>query len=120
VLELEPCPDILASVGSRVGRPFCVGFAAETDELEAHARAKLHAKGADLIAANWVGPAAAETAGAFGADVNALRLFWQDGGLELPVTTKEKLARQLVAVIAERYHRPRPAGRHHNVVTLKS
>jgi len=119
VLELEPCPDILTSVGARPGRPFCVGFAAETDELEAHARTKLYAKGADLIAANWVGPAAAETDGAFGADVNALRLFWEDGGLELPVTTKEKLARQLVAVIAERHRRPRTARARRNVVTLK-
>jgi len=119
LLELEPCPDILATVGARPKRPFCVGFAAETDELEANARAKLHAKGADLIAANWVGPAAVETDGGFGADVNALRLFWADGGLELPVTTKDKLARQLVAVIAERCRYPRAGTHNHNVVTLK-
>ncbi len=119
LLELEPCPDILATVGARPKRPFCVGFAAETDELEANARAKLYAKGADLIAANWVGPAAVQTDGGFGADVNALRLFWADGGLELPVTTKDKLARQLVAVIAERCRHPRAGIHNDNVVTLK-
>ena len=54
-----------------------------------------------MIAANWVGPAATETEGAFGSDTNALRLFWKDGNAELPVASKGKLARQLILQIAQ-------------------
>ncbi len=100
-LELEPTPDILAEVKARYPRLFCVGFAAETEALEAYAREKLKRKGVEMIAANWVGPAATETAGAFGSDTNALQLFWKDGTAELPVASKDKLARQLVLQIAQ-------------------
>jgi phosphopantothenoylcysteine decarboxylase/phosphopantothenate--cysteine ligase len=54
VLELIPTPDILRELGARKGPRFLVGFAAETHELQAHARAKLAAKGVDLIVANDV------------------------------------------------------------------
>jgi len=100
-LELEPTPDILAEVKARFPRLFCVGFAAETDALEEYAQEKLQRKGVEMIAANWVGPAASETEGAFGSDNNALRLFWKDGGAELPVASKDKLARQLILQIAQ-------------------
>ncbi len=100
-LQLEPTPDILAEVKARFPRLFCVGFAAETEALEEYAQDKLQRKGVQMIAANWVGPAASETEGAFGSDTNALRLFWQDGSAELPVTTKDKLARQLILQIAQ-------------------
>lgn len=101
-LELERTPDILAEVTSRRGEIFSVGFAAETEDLERHARGKLSAKGLDLIAANWVGPAAVDTAGTFGSETNALKLYWRGGEAELPLATKDQLARQLVAIIAER------------------
>ena len=100
MLELEPTPDILAEVKARYPRLFCVGFAAETEALEDYAKDKLHRKGIEMIAANWVGPAASETRGGFGSDTNALRLFWQDGSAELPVASKDKLARQLILQIA--------------------
>ena len=100
-LELEPTPDILAEVKARFPRLFCVGFAAETESLDEYAQDKLHRKGIEMIAANWVGPAATETGGAFGSDTNALRLFWKDGSAELPLAAKDKLARQLILQIAQ-------------------
>lgn len=101
-LEFERTPDILAEVKARRSGIFTVGFAAETEELEANARSKLRRKGLDLIAANWVGPSAPDTDGTFGSDTNALTLFWPGGELALPLATKPQLARQLVAIIAER------------------
>ena len=96
-LQLERTPDILADVAALVPRPFCVGFAAETDDLELHARAKLRDKGIDLVAANRVGAGLG-----FDRDDNALALFWADGGRDLGHASKAQLARELVAAIAER------------------
>lgn len=96
-LELVENPDILRELAALRPRPFLVGFAAETDNLEAHARAKLAAKGVDLIAANAVGAGVGiETAD------NALSVFWAGGARALPRADKRVLARQLVALIAER------------------
>lgn len=95
-LELEPTEDILAEIKARHPDLFCVGFAAETRDLETFAREKLRRKGVDMIAANWVGPAAADTHGAFGSETNALLLCWDGGGAELPVAAKSRLARQLL------------------------
>ncbi|MDH5361268.1 MAG: bifunctional phosphopantothenoylcysteine decarboxylase/phosphopantothenate--cysteine ligase CoaBC [Gammaproteobacteria bacterium] len=100
-LELVKNPDILATVSSMTeSRPFCVGFAAETDELIAHAQQKLQNKGLDMIAANRVG----EGLG-FNSDDNALQVLWADGGHELPMMSKDKLARELIKLIAEHYSR---------------
>jgi len=96
-LELARTPDILAEVAASTPRPFCVGFAAETEALEAHARAKLRDKRLDLVAANLVGQGQA-----FDRDDNALSLYWTGGGQELPLAPKPALARALIAVIAER------------------
>jgi len=101
MLTLVRNPDILANVKRRYPAVFCVGFAAETDNLEHHARSKLHEKGVDMIAANWVGISAGE--GGFNSDENALRLVWREGELELPLTPKTKLARELIGHIAQRY-----------------
>ena len=106
-VELEPTPDILAEVKARHPGLFCVGFAAETDDLEAHAREKLQRKAVDMIAANWVGVAAAETEGTFGSDNNALRLFWHNGEAELTVAAKSKLARQLLEHVTHCYEASR-------------
>lgn len=95
-LALEPTPDILASVAALTNPPFTVGFAAETDDLEAHAQAKRAAKQLSMIAANWVG----RPGTGFDSDENALTLFWEGGSAQLPQTSKEKLARQLIAIIA--------------------
>ena len=100
-LPLERTPDILAGVAASMPRPFCVGFAAETDDLELHARGKLCDKQLDMVAANRVGQGQA-----FDRDDNALSVYWseggRDGGQELPLAPKPALARALIALIAER------------------
>ena len=97
VLELEPTADILAEVGRRRPRPFLVGFAAETEDLEARARAKLRAKGADLMVANRIGPGEG-----FGDRDTVLELVAAGGCVRLGPGAKPELARQLVARLAER------------------
>ncbi|MGE0082612.1 MAG: bifunctional phosphopantothenoylcysteine decarboxylase/phosphopantothenate--cysteine ligase CoaBC [Thiohalomonadaceae bacterium] len=104
-LELVRNPDILASVAARPDRPFTVGFAAETTEVEAHARDKLARKKLDLIAANDVSPG---TPGGFDSPVNALRVFWDGGEAALPLQDKGRLARQLMDIIIEHYRSRRP------------
>ena len=96
-LSLVQNPDILAEVAALPQRPFVVGFAAETENVETYARAKLDAKRLDLIAANQVGA----DLGFESAD-NALLLLWPGGREELPRADKRALARQVVARIAER------------------
>lgn len=103
MLQLQRTPDILATIKRENPWLFSVGFAAETEDLDKHARLKLKNKGVEMIAANWVGHAAHETNGAFGSDSNALKLFWQGGELELGVSSKTRLARELVALIATQY-----------------
>jgi phosphopantothenoylcysteine decarboxylase/phosphopantothenate--cysteine ligase len=104
-IRLVRNPDILATVSALQPRPFCVGFAAETERLAEHARAKLQAKGLDMIAANWVGPKA--EGGGFDSDLNALQVFWADGAVELPQAPKQQLAHQLLQLISNRYHESR-------------
>jgi len=93
-LQLAPNPDILGEVAAIPKGPFCVGFAAETEDLEANAELKRKKKGIPLLAANL----AHET---FGKDTNALTLFDADGMYPLPPAPKIVLARQLVAHIAK-------------------
>lgn len=92
-LELQPNPDILGSVAARKRPPFCVGFAAETENLDAYAEAKRKRKKIPLLAANLAQHA-------FGADDNQLILFDDQGRHELARAPKIALARQLVAHIA--------------------
>jgi phosphopantothenoylcysteine decarboxylase/phosphopantothenate--cysteine ligase len=96
-LHLEKSADILASVAALERRPFVVGFAAETTNVEAHAMAKLERKKLDLIAANEVG---AERA--FDREDNALLLLWPGGRRELSLKSKTDLAREFIAFIASR------------------
>ncbi|KPZ69561.1 MULTISPECIES: bifunctional phosphopantothenoylcysteine decarboxylase/phosphopantothenate--cysteine ligase CoaBC [Shewanella] len=95
-LEMIRNPDILANVAALKNRPFTVGFAAETDNVEEYARGKLERKKLDLIAANDVSIAGL----GFNADANALHVFWQDGSQQLPATDKLTLAKQLLTLIA--------------------
>jgi len=92
-------PDILAEVAALAAGPFTVGFAAETENLEAYARAKLEAKGIDMIAANRVGAGEG-----FERDDNALTVLWADGSRDLGRADKRVLARELVKLIVERLH----------------
>lgn len=101
-LALVRNPDILAEVAARSPRPFVVGFAAETENLESHARDKLRRKGLDMIAANWVG----RPGSGFDAPDNALEVYWEDGGRELPAGPKSELATRLLELVAERYAGP--------------
>ena len=97
-LTLEPAPDVLGWVAGLPRRPFLVGFAAETEELEANARHKLERKGLDLIAANRVGVPGS----GFDADENELDVYWEGGARRLGRAPKTVLGRELVALIGER------------------
>jgi phosphopantothenoylcysteine decarboxylase/phosphopantothenate--cysteine ligase len=96
-LELVRNPDVLASVAAHAPAPFTVGFAAETDNLETNARAKLEAKRLDMVAANRADDA-------IGGGDNALLIVEHSGVTELPQQPKERLARALIQLIADRYH----------------
>ncbi len=95
-------PDILADAAAtelaRSGKLFCVGFAAESHDVLAHAQAKLVRKKVPLI----VGNIGSET---FGADDNALLLVDAQGADEWPRAPKTELAQRLVAEIAKRIQR---------------
>ena len=103
-LVLTQNPDILADVSNLERRPFLVGFAAETENLEAYARAKLERKRLDLVAANKVGNGLG-----FETDENAITLISADGAEQLPTAPKGELARDLVGRIAARYRAARQA-----------
>ncbi len=96
-LDLEPAPDIVKSVADMAKRPFVVGFAAETDDVEDNARAKLKRKKLDMIAANQVGDGIA-----FDCEDNALTVLWPGGKIDVARGPKLDVARALIALIAER------------------
>jgi phosphopantothenoylcysteine decarboxylase/phosphopantothenate--cysteine ligase len=98
-LTLERSPDILAMVARLQPKPFCVGFAAETQNLRDHALQKLHNKNLDMVAANWVNQADI----GFDSLNNALQVFWRGGEQILPKTDKLTLARQLLTLVKQRY-----------------
>jgi len=93
--ELTENPDILAAVAALPKPPLCIGFAAESEKLAEHARAKLVRKKAQMIVGN-IGPAT------FGRDDNALLLVDANGEREIPRNDKLSLARELVREIARK------------------
>ena len=97
-LKLVRNPDILSEVSLSPDRPFCVGFAAETNNVEAYADAKRRAKGLDMIAANQVGASQG-----FETDENALLVLWEGGRQVFPMQPKPVLAGQLASLIADRF-----------------
>jgi len=99
MLSLVPNEDILAAVSALETRPFCVGFAAETRNLEKYALAKLDAKHLDMIAANLV----ADGSGGFETDINRLEVFWPGGERSIAQASKQEVAKQLIELIGERY-----------------
>jgi phosphopantothenoylcysteine decarboxylase/phosphopantothenate--cysteine ligase len=105
-LQLTRNPDILAEVAAMPDAPFTVGFAAETQDTVNNARHKLQAKNINMIAANTVGKRQG-----FDRDDNALHVIWAQGEQSLALTGKAKLARQLVALIAEQYDKQTRQGR---------
>ncbi|OWY26536.1 bifunctional phosphopantothenoylcysteine decarboxylase/phosphopantothenate--cysteine ligase CoaBC [Herbaspirillum robiniae] len=94
-LEFAQNPDILAGVAALPQRPYCVGFAAESENLEQYGAAKRVKKNIPLL----VGNIGHQT---FGRDDNSLTLFDEQGHTSLPRADKQTLARQLVREIARR------------------
>ncbi|WP_035051889.1 bifunctional phosphopantothenoylcysteine decarboxylase/phosphopantothenate--cysteine ligase CoaBC [Andreprevotia chitinilytica] len=95
-LELAPNPDILARVATRDKPPFCVGFAAESENLLEYAEAKRKRKHLPLLAANLV-------QNAIGADDNEVILLDDSGETRLPHGPKLDVARKLIAHVAQLY-----------------
>ncbi|MBN6081947.1 bifunctional phosphopantothenoylcysteine decarboxylase/phosphopantothenate--cysteine ligase CoaBC [Aggregatibacter actinomycetemcomitans] len=100
-LKLIKNPDIITDVAHLAeNRPFVVGFAAETQHVTDYAKDKLQRKNLDMICANDVSGGQV-----FGADQNALQLFWKNGEKALPLADKNTLAEMLVDEIITRYGR---------------
>jgi phosphopantothenoylcysteine decarboxylase/phosphopantothenate--cysteine ligase len=94
-LRFEENPDILARVAALETKPYCVGFAAESEQLLRYGEEKRKRKGVPLLVGN-IGPQT------FGKDENELVLFDEQGQTHLPRAEKQDLARQLIAEIARR------------------
>lgn len=100
-LALVANPDILTTVAKQQNRPFCVGFAAETEQLESQAAKKLIEKNIDLIAVNDV--SASDTG--FDVDTNALTVLSRDSQTyRISKASKESVAIELLRIISECYH----------------
>ena len=93
VIELVENPDILAGVAALAGGPFCVGFAAESRNLEQYAEQKRRRKNIPLIVGNLVQEG-------FGGEDNRIVLFDEQGAHPLPPASKPALARQLIEHLA--------------------
>ncbi|MEP6807186.1 MAG: bifunctional phosphopantothenoylcysteine decarboxylase/phosphopantothenate--cysteine ligase CoaBC [Chloroflexota bacterium] len=109
-IDLVPNPDIIAEVGEMAEgtRPFLIGFAAESDDLEANARSKLRDKGLDLIVGNRVGG----PFDAIGSDENKVTVFGAEGELsDWPMLPKRQVAERLWDLIVDRYRKAHPAER---------
>lgn len=101
-LEFEPNPDILAEVASLPSGPWCVGFAAETENLEEHGQAKRRRKGVPLLVGNLAQRA-------MNADDTELMLFDETGSQSMAPADKLVAARRLIEQIARRLPSPRPS-----------
>ena len=112
-VEMVRNPDIIAEVAKLKSKPFVVGFAAETRELEKYALQKLERKRLDMIAGNDV----SDTNIGFDSPENALEVFWAGGHCSLERDTKTKIARRLIGLIAERYAN---TDKRSNVTVLKN
>ena len=98
-LELVKNPDIVADVACLDEKPFMVGFAAETQNVEHYARGKLIRKNLDLIAANDV----AKSGQGFNSDDNALTVFSANDKTEIALANKHVIAKKLVSLINQHY-----------------
>lgn len=99
IITMVKNPDIVASVAAMTEqRPFTVGFAAETQDVEKYARGKLERKNLDMICANDV----SIQGQGFNSDNNALHLYWKGGDKALPLTAKSELGKAIMLEIVER------------------
>jgi len=95
-------PDIVANVAALAkDRPYVVGFAAETQEVESYAKGKLQRKNLDMICANDVSIAGQ----GFNSDQNALKVYWKDGSEDLPLTNKSELGALLLTLIEKQLNK---------------
>jgi phosphopantothenoylcysteine decarboxylase/phosphopantothenate--cysteine ligase len=97
-IDLVRSPDVLASVAELKDGPFTVGFAAETEKLREYAMQKLERKKLDMIVANKVGPGVG-----FDCNDNAAEVYWKNGERSFPLSSKARLAADLIGLIADRY-----------------
>ncbi|MCL4106039.1 UNVERIFIED_CONTAM: hypothetical protein GTU68_058345 [Idotea baltica] len=95
-LALVRNPDIVATIASSANRPFTVGFAAETRDVEAYAREKMEKKGLDMIVANDV----SQRDIGFNSDDNEVSVIWPTGEKSLPLSGKATIAKQIINLIA--------------------
>ncbi|MGV1764005.1 bifunctional phosphopantothenoylcysteine decarboxylase/phosphopantothenate--cysteine ligase CoaBC [Rhizobium rhizogenes] len=99
-LALTENPDILKTVGHHTQRPkLVIGFAAETQDVESNAKAKLERKGADIIVANDVSP----STGIMGGTRNRVKIVRHDGVEQWPDLDKDEVAARLAALIVEQF-----------------
>ena len=96
-LRLLPNPDILADVARLVKRPVTIGFAAETQQMIANARAKLKAKGIDMIIANQVG----DSLRGFATDTNEVTILTATEQRTLGLAPKAQIATKIIELIAK-------------------
>jgi phosphopantothenoylcysteine decarboxylase/phosphopantothenate--cysteine ligase len=95
-------PDIVKDVAAlTANRPFVVGFAAETQDVEQYAKSKMQRKNLDMICANDV----SVSGQGFNSDQNALKVYWDDGSKDLPLDNKNALAKHLLSLIHQTYNR---------------
>jgi len=99
-LTLVRNPDIVSAVAQLQPKPFTVGFAAETHDVDDYARDKLERKNLDLIIANNV----AQPGIGFNSDNNAVTALWRDGELQIGERSKTLIARELIILIDRRLH----------------
>ncbi|RUO37705.1 bifunctional phosphopantothenoylcysteine decarboxylase/phosphopantothenate--cysteine ligase CoaBC [Aliidiomarina shirensis] len=97
-IALVKNPDILAWVAQQEGAPYCVGFAAETENVEAYARKKLERKGIQMIIANDV----SNSDLGFNSDNNAVVAISADSEQHIATNTKAEIAKQLIALISSK------------------
>lgn len=98
-IEMVRNPDIVSTIASHPQRPFTVGFAAETQDLEHYAQDKMQRKQLDMIIANDV----SDSRIGFNADQNRVVVFWPQGRRDFGEMAKSQLARQLMALLAQQY-----------------
>jgi phosphopantothenoylcysteine decarboxylase/phosphopantothenate--cysteine ligase len=97
-LTLTKNPDVIAAIANlKQNRPYTVGFAAETQNVESYAKSKLKNKNLDMICANDV----SKSGLGFNSDHNALTLYWHNEQLELPTTSKIEIARKVIEQLAK-------------------
>ncbi len=116
-MALVKTDDILASVAALESGPFCVGFAAETQNVRDNALKKLEGKRLDMIIANRVGASEG-----FDLDENTVCVYWPGEHRSFPTAAKTDLARDLVGIIADRYavtQRDEAGGVSGSVVSLR-